>query len=147
MGAENVGNRRPHSKESGVALTGTAIAREGSGGVVDIGGSEGAYLAHQLCTIWESSNYARLDHLPFLSVFPDLLTPVSFLLISGMMDRRSEIEQIKQKVRNQSTSKAGLIELSNDDGDVTGDGPMKNRSDTNSNGVSAFRSSVCLLIS
>ncbi|CAN6700260.1 unnamed protein product [Malus baccata var. baccata] len=45
MGAENVGNRHPRSKESGVALTGTAIAKEGSGGVVDIGESEAAYLA------------------------------------------------------------------------------------------------------
>ncbi|KAB2612334.1 hypothetical protein D8674_034650 [Pyrus ussuriensis x Pyrus communis] len=45
MEAENVGNRRPHSKESGVAFTGTAIAKDGSGGVVDIGESEAAYLA------------------------------------------------------------------------------------------------------
>ncbi|XP_048422286.1 increased DNA methylation 3-like [Pyrus x bretschneideri] len=45
MRAENVGNRRPHSEESGVAFTGKAIAKEGNGGVVDIGESEAAYLA------------------------------------------------------------------------------------------------------
>lgn len=43
MGAENVGNRRPHSED--VALTGTANAKEGNGGLVDIGESKDAYLA------------------------------------------------------------------------------------------------------
>ncbi|CAN6569990.1 unnamed protein product [Malus baccata var. baccata] len=44
MGAENVGHRRPHSEDSGVVLTGTANAKEGNGGLVDIGESKDAYL-------------------------------------------------------------------------------------------------------